>query len=377
MRIESLLADAPIMIAVVKGPAHVLEFANPPFLAIFGDAADLIGKPVHEALPYIKGQFRSSLLKKVFATGKAFIDYERHLVLPSGREYYFNIAFQPVKSPDGTVDSIYIYGMDVTGQVTARHHESDARERRITEQTSRLKRQNDELLELNTSKDEFIALASHQLRTPATGVKQYIGMLLEGYVGELNESQMEFLQQAYNSNERQLATINDLLQIAQIDANKIVLDYADVDIAELVRDVVREQHGNIERRGQHIAVTQAVGDMTVRADKLRLRMVLDNLVDNASKYSRDGTTITITLGVNKRSVTIAVADQGVGIDPADHPKLFQKFSRIDNPLSIVVGGNGLGLYLAKRIIDAHHGSINVTSQPQQGTTFTVSLPRNT
>src|SRR5690242_12366111 len=101
-------------------------------------------------------------------------------------------------------------------------------------QIERLKRQNNELKQINSSKDEFIALASHQLRTPATGVKQYLGMLLEGYMGPIPDAQRDFLQKAYDSNERQLSTINDLLQIAQIDSNKIVLHPAEFDMGRLI-----------------------------------------------------------------------------------------------------------------------------------------------
>jgi signal transduction histidine kinase len=244
-----------------------------------------------------------------------------------------------------------------------------------TAQVKRLKRQNNELKQLNSAKDEFIALASHQLRTPATGVKQYIGMLLEGYMGPIPPQQRDFLQKAYDSNERQLSTINDLLQIAQIDSNKIVLHPAKVDMSALIDAVVNEQRGTANNRRQGIVVRKRGGQLALRADELRLRMVLDNIVDNASKYSPENTTITITLHGTPEEIVVSVSDQGVGIAKDDFSKLFQKFSRIDNPRSIAVGGNGLGLYLAKRIIRAHDGHIEVTAKPQEGSTFTVRLPR--
>ena len=245
-----------------------------------------------------------------------------------------------------------------------------------TAQVKRLKRQNSELKQLNSAKDEFIALASHQLRTPATGVKQYLGMLLEGYMGPIPPQQRDFLQKAYDSNERQLSTINDLLQIAQIDSNKIVLHPREFDMSTLIDAVVNEQRGTASNRRQGIVVRKRGEPLLVWADELRLRMVLDNIVDNASKYSPENTTITITVHGTPEEIVVSVSDQGVDIAKEDFSKLFQKFSRIDNPRSIAVGGNGLGLYLAKRIIRAHGGYIEVAARPQEGSTFTVRIPRN-
>lgn len=374
--IEHVFAEAPIMIAMLRGPEHTVEFANSLFLRSFSMNKSIVGKPMTEAFPELRDL--NMHLDTVLHTGVPHLDYERDVVLDPGTNHttqaYFNFVYQPIKNSRGKADAICVYAMEVTAQVTARMEYSERQQRQLSDQTEQLKHQNDELKELNQSKDEFIALASHQLRTPATGVKQYLGMLLEGYVGDLNDRQKEFATQAYDSNERQLATINDLLQIAQIDANKIVLDYAKVDVHKLIKAVVREQKGNVERRRQKIAVYAKSDETLAWADPLRLRMVFDNLIDNASKYSRDNTKITVTLQKTDDWVIVQVTDQGIGIAERDFTKLFQKFSRIHNPLSIVVGGNGLGLYLAKRIIDAHKGEIQVSSVLQQGSTFTVRLP---
>lgn len=237
-----------------------------------------------------------------------------------------------------------------------------------------LRRQNDELKASSTSKDEFIALASHQLRTPATAVKQYLGMLLEGYVGTLTPAQREFVQKAYSSNERQLNTINDMLHIAQLDANKIVLKREICDLALLVGVVLQDNAANFKQRRQKVVIKHSGETLRVLADQRRLRMALENIIDNASKYSHPETQIIVHLSVVGSEALIQVTDQGVGIDHTDFARLFQKFSRIDNSLSIAVGGNGLGLYLAKRIIDAHKGVIELSSAVNQGTTFTIALP---
>jgi len=377
MNIETLLADAPIMIAVVEGPDFILKVANQSYLSALGVRSAVVGRPVKVAFAELYAQHSDHLFDKVRLSGKPYIDYERHLRVRRGTKIvdaYFNFAFQPIKNAEGTVAQVCLYGMEVTPQVQVRRKYRQDKQKQLDAQTARLLQQNDQLKELNTSKDEFIALASHQLRTPATGVKQYLGMVLEGYVGPVEPAQEEFLRQAYASNERQLNTINDLLQIAQIDAGKVAISPEECDVTALIAAVVDEQKNNIVRRGQTIAIIKPKQPVIAWADSLRLRMVLDNLIDNASKYSGENTAIQVTLAESEGEVSIAITDQGVGIAPSDHSKLFQKFSRIDNPLSIAVGGNGLGLYLVKKLIDAHGGSIKVISELGQGTTFMLRLP---
>lgn len=376
MNIETLLAGAPIMIAVVEGPDHILKVANKSYLDALGATEDVIGKPVQEAFEDLYKQHSDHLFDKVSKSGEPLVDYERHLRLHrNGKvlDAYFNFAFQPLKDKNGNVTSVCLYGMDVTPQVMARRKYRQDKQRQLDAQTAQLRRQNDELKELNTSKDEFIALASHQLRTPATGVKQYLGMILEGYVGDVPQAQEEFLRQAYASNERQLSTINDLLQIAQINAGKIILNMQECDVVPIVMAVADEQRSNLKRRRQTLTFSMP-STAVVWADPLRMRMVLDNLVDNASKYSHEHTEITVAVRILQNAVQVSVADQGVGIDESDFAKLFQKFSRIDNPLSLVVGGNGLGLYMVKKLVDAHGGEVDVSSTIGVGTTFALTLP---
>jgi len=282
----------------------------------------------------------------------------------------------PIKEPKGkTIGAVAIdSNLAELTRLEAKIRQDAAKQKLLRQKTNLLRQQNDELRQLNKSKEEFIALASHQLRTPATGVKQYVGMLLEGYAGELNKNQREFLERAYESNERQLSLINDLLQIVRIDANKLELIKHPTNLVPLVEAARREQERTLSRRNQTVNLYLRAATLHATVDKLRFRMVIDNLLDNASKYSPPDTTITIVMQAEGDAACIEIRDQGVGIAKADFKKLFQKFSRIDNPLSVAVGGNGLGLYVAKKIIDAHSGTISVTSRLHKGTTFTIRIP---
>lgn len=238
-----------------------------------------------------------------------------------------------------------------------------------------LKTQQAQLVELNNSKDEFISLASHQLRTPATGVKQYIGMLIEGYCGDVTAAQRAFLDVAYESNERQLRIIDDLLKVAHVDAGKVTLTKEPTNLAALISEIVVEQSSVMSRREQKIRLTCNKERVIANIDSARIRMVLDNLMDNASKYSKHGKTISVVLEDRPKEVVVHIKDQGVGIAKKDVSKLFQKFSRVNNELSTLVGGTGLGLYWAKKIVDLHGGAIHVESKPHHGSDFIITLPK--
>ncbi len=231
------------------------------------------------------------------------------------------------------------------------------------------------LIELNRAKDEFISLASHQLRTPATGVKQYLGMVLEGFVGELTDSQRSILEKANESNERQLRIVSDLLKVAQVDAGKVRLRKTEVDVTALIKDVIKEQRKTFEKRRQTIEFVPHKDDMKMHFDRDTIRMVLENLIDNAGKYSGEDKTVVVKLAEGDDEARIAIIDKGVGIKPEDQDRLFEKFSRIDNPLSTQVGGTGLGLYWAKKIIDLHQGKLTLESVAGEGTKFTIHLPK--
>lgn len=232
-----------------------------------------------------------------------------------------------------------------------------------------------ELVELNRNKDEFISIASHQLRTPATAVKQYIGMVVEGLAGEVPEQQMKLLKRAYSSNDRQLSIVSDLLRVAQVDSGQLTLNKEKLNIASLVEEVITELTPIFKKRLQQVAFRAADNLPSVAVDRKSFRMVIENLIDNASKYSPDGKKIAIGITDEPKSLQVIIADQGVGIEPSQLKKLFEKFSRIPNKLSTERGGTGLGLYWAKQVVDLHGGKINAKNNASEGATFTVSLPK--
>lgn len=242
------------------------------------------------------------------------------------------------------------------------------------EVTTNLVRQRDQLQGLSDAKDEFISLASHQLRTPATAVKQYVGMLSQGYAGEVSEDQKNMLSIAYESNERQLEVIEDLLRVAKVDAGKVYLEKLSYDIVQQVEGVMAAQAVLFKSRKQKVVLHKPAQEVIVYIDPKLMLMVLENILDNAGKYSHVGGKITIDIEQDNDYATVSIKDNGVGIRKSDHQKLFKKFSRISNPLSVSVRGTGLGLYWAKKIMDLQGGKIEVKSKLNKGSTFSIKIP---
>jgi signal transduction histidine kinase len=242
--------------------------------------------------------------------------------------------------------------------------------------TANLIKQRDQLQQLNEAKDEFISLASHQLRTPATAVKQYIDMLRLGYAGKMSKGQKQMLGVAYTNNERQLEIIEDLLRIAKVDSGKLILHKSSYDMVKQINLVIKELAILFKGRGQSIVFNKPAKKVVVYSDENLILMVLENILDNASKYSQQGAQITIDINQNDVLTSVSIKDNGVGICQADVHNLFKKFIRIDNAMSNVVKGTGLGLYWAQKVLFLHGGSIEVSSKINKGSTFLVNIPRN-
>ena len=226
--------------------------------------------------------------------------------------------------------------------------------------------------QLESAKDEFLSLASHQLRTPATAVKQFLGIVREGYVGKVTAEQKDIVDSAYESNERQLRVVDDMLNVSRLNLGRLVVTPELIDIDQLLKDIVVVMKPRYEQRKQKLTYKGIKGHSTI-ADRNLLRQVLENIIDNASKYTPDGGKVNIELTQPKDLTNIAITDTGVGIDKKAQKNLFQKFSRVQNNLSVTRGGSGLGLYVAKQMIKLQKGDITVKSKPGVGTTFTVEL----
>jgi two-component system, sensor histidine kinase len=229
---------------------------------------------------------------------------------------------------------------------------------------------------INDAKDNLLSLASHQLRTPATGVKQYLGLLLQGFAGDISPRQHDIIEKAYEGNERQLKTINDILYLARLGSGRIVLTKTPFSMRELIQDVVHEMSDEIEEKQHKITIKAPKRQQKFVGDEHMIRMAVENLLTNAVKYTHKKGKISILASISKAEMRLSVEDNGVGIPEDQQEQMFQQFVRLDNELSIAVGGTGIGLYVVKNIADLHDGRVEVTSQVGKGSKFTLILPMN-
>jgi signal transduction histidine kinase len=219
-----------------------------------------------------------------------------------------------------------------------------------------------------------VLLTSHQLRTPATAVKGFISMLLDGYAGRISPKQKELMTAAYSENERQISVINSILDVARMEAGEMVLVRRMYDVGKIVTASAEGQAPLLASHHQTVKVIKPDEPVELWVDPTKLQLVTDNLIHNAIKYSAPGTTITLELKRRPRQTVIEVRDQGFGIASRDLPRLFKRFSRISGPHTVNIQGAGLGLYLAEKLVTMHGGSIKVHSREGVGTRFIITLP---
>ena len=231
----------------------------------------------------------------------------------------------------------------------------------------------EDLRELDRLKDEFVANVSHELRTPLTFVKGYVEYLLEGYAGDLSPDQREALEIVLDRSDAVIHLVNDIISLKQADMVTIVPEL--VDIALVVAACVQGSHAAAERAGISVNQHTEPDLPLVLADARRLEQVLDNLIGNAIKFSASGGSITASVTrEGNDAVLVAISDTGIGIPLDRIDKIWERFYQVDSHWTRQRAGTGLGLTIAKQIVEAHGGEIRVESIPGAGSTFSFTLP---
>lgn len=252
---------------------------------------------------------------------------------------------------------------------------------KIAQATKKLHVANDNLKELDKAKDEFISMASHQLRTPLTTAKGYVSMVLEGDFGRITKSQQEPLQQALDSSNRMAGLVSDLLNVSRMDAGKFFIDAHDSDLASLVQSEVDGLKSMAESK--HVKLSYhppAKALPLMNLDEEKTRQVVMNLIDNAIHYSspaKDGGDVRVSLKRDGSDVVFEVVDNGIGVPEKMKEKLFTKFYRAANAQASRPDGTGLGLYLVRRVVEDQGGVVIFESTEGVGSTFGFRFPLKT
>ena len=233
---------------------------------------------------------------------------------------------------------------------------------------------NGELKKINHLKNEFISLATHQIRGPLGAIKGYISLLLEGDYGQVPKEFIEPLDIIFRSTDSLSKTVSDFLDISRIEQGEMKYYLRDFNVVDLVKDVVNELKLNIKKKNLELRLNVPNEIYTIHEDKTKLKQVFINLIDNANKYTKTGW---IEVGIQKNkenTVLFSVKDSGVGISKETMPLLFKKFSRAKDAHGANILGTGLGLYVAKKLIEAKEGHIWAESEGEgKGSQFYVEL----
>ena len=369
---------------ILRGPDFVIEFANPAYYALVGHR-DLLGKPAREALPELVGQGLFPLLEDAYHRGIPFTGEELPIdLMREGRlqTAYFNITYQPIRGAEGAVDAILMTAAEVTAQVRAKQEAADLTraleqrnrlvEAQVTERTEQLRRAYDQLKELDLLKSNFVNSVSHELRTPMTSILGYAEFLEDRIGGELTPTQEDFVHQIQASSKRLLRLLDDLLDFARMDAGTFILQIRTFDLSDKLATITASLRPQAEAAQLTLLAELPDGPLPIRGDAQRVGQVLINLINNAIKFTPPGGTIRVRAMPLEggRGVRCEVIDTGYGLAQADIPRLFQRFSQVGPQAA----GTGLGLSISKALVEAHGGTIGVTSELGRGSTFWFTLP---
>ncbi len=255
----------------------------------------------------------------------------------------------------------YVWRLDVIGKQVEVEREARVRQ---AEEASR-------------HKSEFLANMSHELRTPLNAVLGFSEALDEGYFGELNEKQSEYVRDIHSSGAHLLSLVNDILDLSKVEAGRMELELTEFDLPAALNGTMALVRERAHRHGIGLTLDCRPNAFQVFADERKLKQIALNLLSNALKFTPDGGKIAVTARSNGAMAEMSVADTGAGIALEDQAAVFEEFRQVGKDSVRKAEGTGLGLSLAKRFAELHGGSISVHSAPGQGSTFTLSLPVRT
>lgn len=237
-----------------------------------------------------------------------------------------------------------------------------------------IKKTNIKLEKLERLKSEFISIVSHELRTPITSIKNSLDMMISGRMGVITDTQNHFLQLAGRNLDRLSGIVNDLLDLSKIEAGKMEYRFKPYNILDTVKFVFSTFEPVAKKKNIAISLKAELDNYPVYADSAKIEQILTNLVSNAVKFTNENGEITIRTEIDGDYTKISVKDTGIGIKEEDAHKVFDKFQQIESSLSRTVGGTGLGLTIAKELVEAHKGKIWFESEFKKGTTFSFTIP---
>jgi signal transduction histidine kinase/FixJ family two-component response regulator len=352
-RMASVLAQAPVPIAIVRGPDHVCEMANDACVALFNST--VLGKRLADALPELAAQGIIAVLDRVYASGEPYAGVPLPLTLERGPDRdperrYFDVVCQPLFDDAHAVEGIAIVGYDVTELASTRQAAEEA----------------------NRAKDEFLAMLGHELRNPLAPILTAVQLLrLRG--GPSGERERTIIERQVRHLVR---LVDDLLDISRITRGKISLDAEPIELNEVVAKAIELASPLLEQHRHAFEADVPRHGLGVMADPSRLAQVIGNLLTNSAKYTAPGGQIRVSGRAEEGQVVLTVSDTGIGIDADMLPRVFDLFTQSRQAIDRAQGGLGLGLAIVRTLVALHGGSVTASSEGRgRGSEFVVRLPR--
>ncbi len=249
-------------------------------------------------------------------------------------------------------------------------------QQRVDDATRKLRQTNEKLKQLDENKDEFISMASHQLRTPLTAVKGYLSMVLEGDSGKITNSQQKLLDQAFVSSQRMVYLIADLLNVSRLKTGKFIIEAVPTNLAEIVQGEMEQLTETATARNLELTYDMPDDFPMLMLDEIKTRQVVMNFIDNAIYYTLSGGHIRVVVEDKGKTVEFRVEDDGLGVPKSEQHHLFTKFYRAGNAKKARPDGTGLGLFMAKKVVVAQGGAIIFHSVEGKGSTFGFSFAKS-
>jgi PAS domain S-box-containing protein len=304
--------------------------------------------------------------QQIIRTGVPVVGKVEHETYSGRPDAWVSTTKMPLRDSRGQIIGTFGITRDVTAQIRA--------ENALARQALELSAQNDRLRGLDALKDEFIALVSHELRTPLASVIGYVELLRDEYTRDPVADQ--FAEVIERNARRLLHLVGDLLFLSRVQSGKMALELRSADLADVAVHAVADMRPEAQRKHIDLSLSiTAAPHLTV--DAARMAQVLGNLISNAVKFTPDGGKVEVRLGTEGDQAVLAVADTGVGIPAGDLAQIFERFFRTAMATRQAIPGTGLGLTIAKAIVEAHQGTITVDSDEGRGSTFKICLPLRT
>ena len=365
-RYNMMLLQSPFAIAILKGKDMVISLANKSIKIMLGKGRNVEGKSLMQILPEYKDRTFFLSLDKVYTTGEPYYGYKLQTQIKRRgklEDAYYNFVYQPYREADETISGVTVIAYDVTAQIIAQNElivekENAEREKQIAEVAVKAKQQ-------------FLSNMSHEIRTPMNAIIGFTNVVLKT---NLDESQIEYINAIKISGDALIVLINDILDLAKVDAGKMTFVKAPFDLSVSLSMVLLLFETKIKEKNLELIYEYDPNiPQLILGDAMRLRQIILNLLSNAVKFTMNGNIIvSVSLlkeNAKKVSIKFTVTDTGIGIRKDRLEHIFNNFEQADFETSSLFGGSGLGLAIVKQLVELQGGTIIVNSEYGKGSTF--------